>query len=762
LQKISNENLILKVIKYLPVIFILICSLLSTLYISYNYTKTLEKEKEEIKKNYIEFNKSLIQNNIDIIDKYINNKNKEANNLLKEKIKEHIDLGHEVMTSIYNKYKNTKTKEEIIAIIKTALENIRFDKGRGYFSVYTIEGINIFQPLNKIFEGTSLFNRQDAQGNYPVQEAISIVNTKSEGFFSWDYYKPNDRSKEFGKIGIVKKFEPYNLIISTSEYVDDFEKQVKRETLEYVKNLEYQNNEYIFVIDKNENFLLTKTRFEKVSDIDEKYLFIEAFKDFKNSEKENIFLEYKFENYKKEYTTKTSYLKKIKVYDWIIGTGFNLDDLNLQIKEKQKKLQEDYDEKKYLIFIISITITFMFLIISTFISRKLEKKFLDYKENLEKQIIENKNQKETLLKAQEVAHIGDWKLDLKTNKSFWSDEIIRIFGVDKSDKDKFGPEYLKNIMIPEDVVLFKNLINNCINTGTEHKCIYRIKRADNKIVWIESRGKLDDDKLFIIGTIQDISENKILEIEKQKKEELLYQQSKLAAMGEMIGNIAHQWRQPLSVISTASTGAKLQKEMNCLSDEEFYSVLTSINTSAQYLSSTIDDFRNFFNPSNNKVNEFNIAETFRKTLNLLKAQFVAKDIEIIQNIEECQILSIENELIQVLINILNNARDALILKENKKRLIFINAYLKENVLCIEIKDNAGGIEEDIIDRIFEPYFTTKHKSQGTGIGLFMSKEIIENHLEGKLFVSNEEFIFESIDYLGAKFSIEIVNMESKD
>ena len=122
-----------------------------------------------------------------------------------------------------------------------------------------------------------------------------------------------------------------------------------------------------------------------------------------------------------------------------------------------------------------------------------------------------------MLKAQEVAHIGDWKLDLKTNKSFWSDEVIRIFGVDKSDKDKFGPEYLKNIMIPEDVVLFEDLINNCINTETEHKCIYRIKKADDKIVWIESRGKLDNDKLYILGTIQDISENKILEIEKQKK-----------------------------------------------------------------------------------------------------------------------------------------------------------------------------------------------------------------------------------------------------
>jgi two-component system, NtrC family, sensor kinase len=200
LQKIFNENFILNVIKYFPILFILTSFLLSTLYISYNYTKTLEKEKEEIKKNYIEFNKNLIQNNIDIIDKYINNKNKEANNLLKEKIKEHINAGHEVMTSIYNEYKDTKTKEEIIAIIKVALENIRFDEGRGYFSVHTIEGINILHPINKKFEGTSVFNRQDAQGDYPVRETVKIANVKGEGFFSGTIINQMIEQKSFKKL----------------------------------------------------------------------------------------------------------------------------------------------------------------------------------------------------------------------------------------------------------------------------------------------------------------------------------------------------------------------------------------------------------------------------------------------------------------------------------------------------------------------------------------------------------------------------------
>ncbi len=252
--------------------------------------------------------------------------------------------------------------------------------------------------------------------------------------------------------------------------------------------------------------------------------------------------------------------------------------------------------------------------------------------------------------------------------------------------------------------------------------------------------------------------NKIIDYEQNKRDQahLLVQQSKMAAMGEMLGNIAHQWRQPLSTISTASTGAKLQKELNILTDEQLDLSLTAINNSAQYLSQTIDDFRGFFNPTNNVVVTINIKEIVSKTLTLIKSQFVSKNITIIENIEDYKLETISNELIQVLINILNNARDVLIIKDEKeKRIIFINTYKKEDISYIEILDNGGGIKEEIIDKIFEPYFTTKDKSQGTGIGLYMSYDIITNHLDGKFSASTEFYRYEGIEYKGAKFTIKI-------
>ncbi|WP_320051472.1 sensor histidine kinase [Aliarcobacter butzleri] len=227
----------------------------------------------------------------------------------------------------------------------------------------------------------------------------------------------------------------------------------------------------------------------------------------------------------------------------------------------------------------------------------------------------------------------------------------------------------------------------------------------------------------------------------------------MAAMGEMIGNIAHQWRQPLSIITTATSGMVLQKQMGVLTDEFFFEASNRINASSQYLSQTIDDFRNFFIPNKEK-SKVNLIEIFKKTLDLISAQFSSKDIEIIKNIEGVEFESYENELIQALINILNNSRDELI-KKDGERFIFVDAFEKDNFINIIIKDNAGGVIKENLDKIFEPYFTTKYKSQGTGIGLYMTEEIITKHLNGTICVENVEFTYNEKEYFGAQFTIRI-------
>jgi PAS domain S-box-containing protein len=257
----------------------------------------------------------------------------------------------------------------------------------------------------------------------------------------------------------------------------------------------------------------------------------------------------------------------------------------------------------------------------------------------------------------------------------------------------------------------------------------------------------------ILGVINDITDE--LETKKQiaLQEQLLIQQSKLASMGEMIANIAHQWRQPLSVISSSATGIKLQKEFGILDENAEIKALETINENAQYLSNTIDDFRNFFKKS--KVKNFvNLNNLFEKTLKLILARLKNKEINIINNSNDIEFETYESEMIQVIMNLINNSIDAF---ENKNhdKFIFLETQKTEYNILIKIKDNAGGIDKNILDRIFEPYFTTKESKQGTGIGLYMCNEIIVKHLNGKIFVTNESFEYENNQYKGSLFTIEL-------
>jgi PAS domain S-box-containing protein len=258
----------------------------------------------------------------------------------------------------------------------------------------------------------------------------------------------------------------------------------------------------------------------------------------------------------------------------------------------------------------------------------------------------------------------------------------------------------------------------------------------------------------ILAITQDITEqlNNINQLKEQEK--LIIQQSRLASMGKMIANIAHQWRQPLSIISTLATGIKLEKELAISNEQSEIDSLDMINQNAQYLSKTIDDFRNFFKKSN-YMNIIFTNDLFDKTLKLISPRLKNKNIEIIMNNENIEIETYENELVQIYINIINNAIDAFedFKEVDYTKYIFIEIKKRDANLEIKIKDNAGGIEDEIINRIFEPYFTTKDEKQGTGLGLFMCNEIVTKHLKGDIQALSSTFSYEGKEYKGTTFKI---------
>ena len=219
-----------------------------------------------------------------------------------------------------------------------------------------------------------------------------------------------------------------------------------------------------------------------------------------------------------------------------------------------------------------------------------------------------------------------------------------------------------------------------------------------------------------------------------EKQKLLFCQSRMASLGQMLGNIAHQWRQPLTELNLTLFNMKkasLNKDEKKV--EELYKESKNLISG---MSSTIEDFTNFFNPLKEKKS-FEIKDVINEVLTILKKVIEQEEIKIKVDVPiNYKVLGVSNELAQVLINLIQNSKDAFRQNEIKDKNIFISLKEKKNLdkksVILDIEDNAGGIKEENLDSIFEPYFTTKHKSQGTGLGLFMSKMIIEKSLEGTL------------------------------
>jgi len=244
-------------------------------------------------------------------------------------------------------------------------------------------------------------------------------------------------------------------------------------------------------------------------------------------------------------------------------------------------------------------------------------------------------------------------------------------------------------------------------------------------------------------------------IEKEKKHQLIMlQQSRLAQMGEAISMIAHQWKQPLNTLIFLNSTIIAKYKKNAITKEIMEQFEKRSGKIIFQMAQTIDNFRNFFKPEKEKT-VFSLNETISESLEIMYPILQEKDINIIANLgKDTKILGYKNEFGQAILNIINNSKDAFLERDIKNRKIIITKTIKKNITTITIKDNAGGIDNEIISNIFEPYFTTKEKSGGDGIGLYMTKLIIERHMNGKIYVENIK------DGIEVKITLGVIKDES--
>ncbi|MDD2698519.1 MAG: CBS domain-containing protein [Arcobacteraceae bacterium] len=302
-------------------------------------------------------------------------------------------------------------------------------------------------------------------------------------------------------------------------------------------------------------------------------------------------------------------------------------------------------------------------------------------------------------------------------------------------------------IIPQNIWsnLFKILINERI--------IYETVQIDERYYQIKGHyGTMSGEniiKLFLTDITDTTLLVKKLEKENNLKEKLLFDQAKMVQMGEMIANIAHQWRQPLSVITTSASGILFKQEVGILEAEDITKWMNQALDSANYLSETIDIFRNFLKEKK-EYKEIILQERIENTFKILEASLKNNQIDLIDDIDyfnPITLTTVAGELEQVIINIVNNSKDVLLEQQRTDGWIKVHLTTLDNSALLTIEDNGGGISDDVMPHIFDEYFTTKNSDNGTGLGLYMSYRIITESLQGQIYAKNSEN--------GAKFFIEL-------
>ncbi len=350
--------------------------------------------------------------------------------------------------------------------------------------------------------------------------------------------------------------------------------------------------------------------------------------------------------------------------------------------------------------------------------------------------------RERLELAFEGTQDGLWDWNLSEDSVYFSPIWKKMLGYEDHEIPNKFSSWQERVH-PDDLDNAMKDVQDHIDGKTQmYKNIHRLKHKDGHWIWNLARAKAiynqDRKAIRMVGTNADITELKRLEKALDDQEELMIAQSRHAAMGEMISMIAHQWRQPITVITMGANNMLVDIELGNTSEEKLRHEANSIVAQAQYLSKTIDDFRDFFRPNKNKE-EVKVQDVFNEAVNIIGKSFEHDNISLSINGNEIgTIKTYSRELLQVFLNLLKNSKEALVEHTKEHRYIDVLIRSDEDSVITTICDNGGGIEKTTLEKIFDPYFSTKNEQIGTGLGLYMSKTIIEKHMHGRITVTTKE------------------------
>jgi len=736
---------------------------------------------DQMRADYIARQKQIIKQEVNRVVDLISYEKAQREILTKRKIKSRVYEAYYIAQNIYQQNKTAKSEVEIQQMILDALRPIRFEFGSGYYFATRLDGVEMLFGDKPEMEGLNFLDVRNSRGQYVIKDMIEIVEQSGEGYYEYLWTKPNSKGNDFKKISFIKRFEPYDWFIGTGLYVDDVEGQIKANLLSAISRIRFGKEGYVFINRLNGDALVSNGKLfsgtkklwevfnknpQKMKDIfDKEYL--AALK----SEGDYIYYSHiKLTSPDKE-SPKASFIFGIPDLQWLVGAGVYLDDVETDIALMQTELNNQIKTKILYFILIVMGIFALFFMFFNWLNRGLKNDFnlfisffnraahsdeeidretikfieLDQMAEYANEMLTDRNQAEEALRESESKYrlladnITDniWVLDLDTLRfSYVSSSVIGITGY--SAAEAMGLQ-LQDTLTPSSMELATSVLMEELSVENQNTDPLRSRTLEleqyhksGSTLWTEvSMRFIRDNKgrsTSILGVTRDISE-------RRKLQNQLQQSHKMESIGTLAGGIAHDFNNILGII--------LGNTELALDDVPDWNParlnLEEIRTASLRAKDVVRQLLSFARKTQLEKKPTDIIPIIKETLKLLQAS-IPTSIEIRQNIpkEVDTILADPTQINQVLINLCANSDHAMPeggtivvalknVKHNENTLAQHPGFNPGRYVNLTVSDTGHGISQEEIDRIFDPYYTTKEVGKGTGMGLAVVHGIIKGH-----------------------------------
>ncbi|MDX2478753.1 MAG: cache domain-containing protein [Desulfuromusa sp.] len=740
----------------------------------YSGYQQLSSETEILKTQAVQKQMEKQMERVHFASSMIKNKQQTLHETMEAEIRQRTLEAHAIMESIYERTQSDHTTEQIAELIKAALRDVRFNKGRGYYFINRPDGIVELYPPDPPLEGTSFYDIHDQDGRPVVQEMIRLIQEQGEGALRYTWSKPGDPAGQHEKIAYIKHFEPLNWIVSTGEYVADIEADLQNHIVDHIEKIRFDDNGYIFIGNFSGTSLTYPAKGRNMYDVQDANglkIVQEMIQLAKNGEG---YLRYVMPPLKGERTEpKISYVVGVPEWNWYIGTGDFEADLDYEMATMLAERKSAINHK----IAVIITILAVFILVGWYFSHFLGKQvsisfegfqnFFDRAAqnaipmDLEKQkfsefktlalsanhMIDARQKAETIIKSEEkkfrtlFEHVSDYAIILQNRNN-----QMTIVDLSASACESHG--YLRDELIgqpitildPEETEVTQNdpRMKKLLNGETIHlESVHRRKGGSTFPVEALIRMIEVEGQQYLFSIESDLTEKKKTEKLQIELEEQLRQKYKMEAVGLMAGGVAHNFNNALAIVLGNLEMAQRKISETGKVKKYIETAQTAVLRSRDLISQILIYSRK---GSLNKM-PIQLSSVYNETLKLINSTNPAT-IKLTDTIspkgESVSIYADSGQIQEALINLYTNATHAL---DEKGEITFslVTVELTQGDMPaqydrspgvyarVRVQDNGCGIPPDTLTRIFDPFFTTKEINVGTGMGLSTVQGIVDQH-----------------------------------